>query len=189
MEELKQRVLAEGRLLSGDIVRVDRFLNHQVDVALLERIGNHMAGLFRDEGVTRVLTVEASGIAPALFAARALGVPLVYAKKYRPGHLSDDAYSAELYSYTKRQEHTVRVSKACLFPGDRVLIVDDFLAQGMSCLALLEIAAEAGAEVAGIAVAVEKGFQDGGKKLRERGVRVEPLCCIDRIEDGKLYLR
>ena len=188
MEELKKRILKEAEVGEGDIIRVDMFLNHCMDVALLERIGKQLARRFKGERVTKVLTVEASGIAVACFTALALGVPAVYAKKFQTGYIDPDVYSAEVHSFSMEKSYTIRVSRRYLDPDDRVLLVDDILASGQAILGLLEIVSRSGAEVAGVGVAIEKGAKDGGEVLRRMGLRVEHLVKVERIEDGHIVL-
>ncbi len=189
MEELKKRILKEAEVGEGDIIRVDMFLNHCMDVALLERIGKALAKRFKGERVEKVLTVEASGIAVACFTALALGVPAVYAKKFQTGYIDPDVYAAEVHSFSMEKSYTIRVSRRYLEPDDRVLLVDDILASGQAILGLLEIVSRAGAEAVGVGVAIEKATKDGGEVLRRMGLRVESLVEVERIEDGRIILR
>ncbi len=188
MEELKKRILKEAEVGEGDIIRVDMFLNHCMDVALLERIGKALAKRFKGERVDKVLTVEASGIAVACFTALALGVPAVYAKKFQTGYIDPDVYAAEVHSFSMEKSYTIRVSRRYLEPDDRVLLVDDILASGQAILGLLEIVSRAGAEAVGVGVAIEKATNDGGEVLRRMGLRVESLVKVERIEDGHIIL-
>ncbi|HJC41127.1 MAG TPA: xanthine phosphoribosyltransferase [Candidatus Intestinimonas pullistercoris] len=188
MEELKKRILKEAEVGEGDIIRVDMFLNHCMDVALLERIGKALAKRFKGERVDKVLTVEASGIAVACFTALALGVPAVYAKKFQTGYIDPDVYAAEVHSFSMEKSYTIRVSRRYLEPDDRVLLVDDILASGQAILGLLEIVSRAGAEAVGVGVAIEKATKDGGEVLRRMGLRVESLVKVERIEDGHIIL-
>ena len=188
MEELKKRILKEAEVGEGDIIRVDLFLNHCMDVALLERIGKALAKRFKGERVDKVLTVEASGIAVACFTALALGVPAVYAKKFQTGYIDPDVYAAEVHSFSMEKSYTIRVSRRYLEPDDRVLLVDDILASGQAILGLLEIVSRAGAEAVGVGVAIEKATKDGGEVLRRMGLRVESLVKVERIEDGHIIL-
>lgn len=188
MEELKKRILKEAEVGEGDIIRVDMFLNHCMDVALLERIGKALAKRFKGERVDKVLTVEASGIAVACFTALALGVPAVYAKKFQTGYIDPDVYAAEVHSFSMEKSYTIRVSRRYLEPDDRVLLVDDILASGQAILGLLEIVSRAGAEAVGVGVAIEKATKDGGEVLRRMGLRVESLVEVERIEDGRIIL-
>ena len=186
MEELKKRIFKEAEVGEGDIIRVDMFLNHCMDVALLERIGKALAKRFKGERVDKVLTVEASGIAVACFTALALGVPAVYAKKFQTGYIDPDVYAAEVHSFSMEKSYTIRVSRRYLEPDDRVLLVDDILASGQAILGLLEIVSRAGAEAVGVGVAIEKATKDGGEVLRRMGLRVESLVKVERIEDGHI---
>ena len=188
MEELKRRILNEAVVGEGDIIHVDMFLNHCMDVALLERIGKALAKRFKGERVDKVLTVEASGIAVACFTALALGVPAVYAKKFQTGYIDPDVYAAEVHSFSMEKSYTIRVSRRYLEPDDRVLLVDDILASGQAILGLLEIVSRAGAEAVGVGVAIEKATKDGGEVLRRMGLRVESLVKVERIEDGHIIL-
>lgn len=188
MEELKKRIFKEAEVGEGDIIRVDMFLNHCMDVALLERIGKALAKRFKGERVDKVLTVEASGIAVACFTALALGVPAVYAKKFQTGYIDPDVYAAEVHSFSMEKSYTIRVSRRYLEPDDRVLLVDDILASGQAILGLLEIVSRAGAEAVGVGVAIEKATKDGGEVLRRMGLRVESLVKVERIEDGHIIL-
>ncbi len=188
MEELKKRIFKEAEVGEGDIIRVDMFLNHCMDVALLERIGKALAKRFKGERVDKVLTVEASGIAVACFTALALGVPAVYAKKFQTGYIDPDVYAAEVHSFSMEKSYTIRVSRRYLEPDDRVLLVDDILASGQAILGLLEIVSRAGAEAVGVGVAIEKATKDGGEVLRRMGLRVESLVKVERIEDGRIIL-
>ena len=188
MEELKRRILKEAEVGEGDIIRVDMFLNHCMDVSLLEEIGKQLGRRFKGERISKVLTVEASGIPVACFTALALGVPAVYAKKFQTGYIDPDVYSAEVHSFSMEKSYTIRVSRRYLEPDDRVLLVDDILASGQAILGLLEIVSRAGAEVAGVGVALEKATKDGGEVLRRMGIRVESLARVERIEDGRIVL-
>ncbi|KZE93045.1 xanthine phosphoribosyltransferase [Geobacillus stearothermophilus] len=184
MRELLEKIAAEGEVLAGGVLKVDRFLNHQVDPHLMKRIGEEFAAKFHCERPTKVLTLESSGISPALMAAYELGVPLVVARKRRPVTMADDVYRAEVYSFTKQETNEIVVSRSLLNSGDRVLIIDDFLANGQAALGMTEIVQQAGAVVAGIGIVIEKAFQDGGRLLRARGFRVVSLACIASLDGG-----
>ena len=188
MEELRKRILKDAEVGSGDIIRVDMFLNHCMDVALLERAGKALAKRFRGEKITKVLTVESSGIAVACFTALHLGVPAIYAKKFQTGYIDPEVYTAEVHSFSMEKSYTIRVSKRYLDEDDRVLLVDDILASGQAMLGLLEIVSKAGAEVAGVGAAIEKATKDGGEVLRRMGIRVESLAVVSRVEDGHILL-
>ena len=189
MKELEDRILADGVVKAGGVLKVDAFLNHQCDVALFDRMGAEWARLFAGERVDKILTIEASGIGIACVAARHFGnVPVVFAKKAASINLDGDVYATTIYSFTKQKEFPVIVGKRFLVPGERVLILDDFLANGCALEGLVELCQAAGVEVAGIGIAIEKAFQGGGDKLRERGYRVESLARIahmDVAEDGE----
>lgn len=184
MRELLEKIAAEGEVLAGGVLKVDRFLNHQVDPHLMKRIGEEFAAKFHCERPTKVLTLESSGISPALMAAYELGVPLVVARKRRPVTMADDVYRAEVYSFTKQETNEIVVSRSLLNSGDRVLIIDDFLANGQAALGMTEIVQQASAIVAGIGIVIEKAFQDGGRLLRARGFRVVSLACIASLDGG-----
>jgi len=189
MDKLKERILCDGVAVGTEILKVDSFLNHQIDVALLEEIGAEFRRRFSDVAgrVDKILTVEASGIAVAAFAARSFDdVPVVFAKKAQPSTMDDEYFFSEIMSFTKRQMTAIRIAKKFLAAGDRCLVIDDFLAHGQAALGLLHIARQAGAEVLGAGFVIEKGFQGGGAKLREKGVRVESLAVVREIKDGQI---
>ena len=186
MEQLKQRIREQGSVLSEQILKVDAFLNHQVDPLLMQQIGREFARRFCGLGIDKVLTLEASGIAPALMTALELGVPLVFARKHRSLTLTDNLLTAQVYSFTKRVENTVAVSASHLAAGERVLVVDDFLANGQAALGLASIVQQAGAHLAGIGIVIEKSFQSGRKALEERGYRVESLARIASLAGGQV---
>ena len=188
MKELKQRILQEANVGEGDIIHVDMFLNHCMDMELMERMGNELAKRFRGEKITKVLTVESSGIALACFVGRALRVPVIYAKKFQTGYIDPNVYSAETHSFSFEKSYTIRVSKKYLDRDDSVLLVDDILSNGQAALSLLELVSKSGAEVAGMAVAIEKQMREGGSVLRRMGVRVEALAVVERIEGERIIL-
>ncbi len=178
MKLLEERICKDGRILPGDVLKVDSFLNHQIDVALLSECGAEWHRLFKDEGITRILTIEASGIGIACIAAQHFGVPVVFAKKTKSLNLSHNCYSTKVYSYTKGVTYDVMVSKKYIKEGDKVLIIDDFLANGSALRGLIDIAEQAGATVAGIGIAIEKAYQGGGDEIRAAGYRIESLAKI-----------
>ncbi|AEH47697.1 xanthine phosphoribosyltransferase [Parageobacillus thermoglucosidasius] len=186
MRELMKKIVEEGKVLSEHVLKVDRFLNHQVDPQLMKKIGETFANAFRHEGITKVLTIESSGISPALMTAYELGVPLLVARKRKPVTLSEDVYTAKVYSFTKQEETEIFVSQSLLRRQDHVLIIDDFLANGQAALGLTNIVQQSGASVAGIGIVIEKAFQDGGQLLRSRGFRVMSLARIASMRDGKV---
>lgn len=183
MQALENKILAEGRICKGGVLKVGTFLNQQLDVKFLFEIGEHIASLYKDSGVTRVLTIEASGIAIAVPAAYYLGVNVSFVKKSRSSNMSDDCYSSKGHSFTHGDDYNAVISKEFILPGDRVLIVDDFLAEGNAVNAMVDIVKQAGATVVGCAIAIEKAFQGGGDKLRAQGYRVESLALIECMTD------
>ncbi|MBC7258607.1 MAG: xanthine phosphoribosyltransferase [Chloroflexi bacterium] len=186
MESLKARILAEGRNMGRGILKVDSFVNHQVDAALMYQAGQALARRFVDQGVTKVLTAEISGIAPALMTALALGVPIVYARKTKPITMPEQIYVRTAPSHTKGHEVALMVSPEFLGPGDRVLIVDDFLATGKTIDALVQIVRDAGAELVGIGAVIEKTFEGGRAVLERYGVPIYALVTITSMENGKI---
>ena len=186
MQELCDRIAAEGEVIDSQILKVDSFLNHQIDPQFVMLMGQEIASRFAGEGVTRVLTVEASGIAVAMAAALALNVPLVFAKKSRASTQTEAVYTADVYSFTRKEAVHVNVSARYLGKDDVVLIVDDFLAHGEAMNGLVAIVQQAGAKLAGAGIVIEKRFQGGGDSLRARGVRIESLAAIISMEPGKI---
>lgn len=190
MQVLHERIRRDGRVLPGDVLAVGSFLNHQLDAALLDELGAEFYRRFDGAGVQRILTVEASGIALACFAARHFRVPAVFAKKARSSNLPAGVYSAPVHSYTHSTEYQVHVAREFLPAGERVLIIDDFLAHGAALDGLARIVEKAGCTLAGAGIAIEKGFQGGGDRLRSGGVRVESLAIVDAMEpDGSIRFR
>ena len=182
MNFLEERILRDGIVKEGNVLKVDSFLNHQMDAALIDEIGLELYRRFSDRGITRVLTIEASGIALGYAAARAFNVPFVFAKKSKSVNIDGDVYAAEVESFTHKCTNRVIVSKRFIQPGDRVLIVDDFLANGCALQGLISIVEAAGATVAGIGIAIEKGFQEGGEKIRGMGYRLESLAIVEAMD-------
>ena len=179
MKELEDRIRQDGIVREGNVLKVDTFLNHQCDVALYEKMGAEWARLFAGKKVDKILTIEASGIGIACVAATHFGnVPVVFARKTESINLDGDQYRTKIRSYTKKREYNVIVAKRFLKSGEHVLVIDDFLAMGCALNGLLEICGEAGAIVEGIGIAIEKGFQPGGKSLRERGYQLESLAIV-----------
>lgn len=188
MKLLEDRILSDGELKEGGIVKVDSFLNHQVDVALLEEIGKEFARLFKGKNITKIMTVEASGIGIAAIVARYFNyVPVVFAKKTQSKNLDEDVYCAPVMSFTHGKEYIVRVSKKYISPDDRILLIDDFLANGKALLGLIDIVNQAGATVEGAGICVEKVFQRGGKTIREMGIEVHSLAMIDLDSKGQMF--
>ncbi|MBS4750139.1 xanthine phosphoribosyltransferase [Carnobacteriaceae bacterium zg-ZUI78] len=187
MELLKQMVLKYGKVYPNNVLKVDSFVNHQIDAPLMKQAGDTFFEHFKETGVTKVLTIEASGIAPAIMTALSFGVPMVFAKKTLPTTLTKDTlYSTEIYSYTKNMTSKVILSKEYLSKGDKVLIIDDFLANGGAVLGLDDIVKQAGAETVGVGILIEKAFQDGRQKLEEVGFDVYSLCRIASLEDESI---
>jgi xanthine phosphoribosyltransferase len=186
MDNLKKKIKQEGIALSDSVLKVDTFLNHQVDPHLMKEIGEVFANRFANLGVTKVVTLESSGIAPAVFTALTLNVPLIFSRKKKSLTLNEDLLTAVVYSYTKQESNTISISSKFLSEQDHVLLIDDFLANGQAAEGLLEVVAKAGATTAGIGILIEKAFQDGGKRLREKGYRVESLAMISELEAGKV---
>lgn len=185
MELLKQRILQDGHATEDDVLKVDSFLNHQMDIALLNEIGEEFHRRFEGEPITKILTIEASGIGIAAIAAQHFGnVPVVFAKKTKSRNLDGALYTAQVKSFTKGIVYDIQVSQKFLGPDDCVLILDDFLAKGQALRGLLKIVEASGAKLAGCGIVIEKGFQEGGRLLREQGIRVESLAIVSSISNG-----
>lgn len=189
MKELEEKILSEGVVLPGEILKVGSFLNQQIDVSFLMKMGAEVARLYEGEEITKVLTIEASGIAFAYAIAANLGVPMAFAKKHSTANVSGELYTALVHSYTHNQDNNIVISKEYLLPTDKVLIADDFLAVGGALGGLLSIVEQAKASLVGCAIAIEKGFQKGGDRLREKGIRVESLAIIESMSDDSLTFR
>lgn len=183
MKRIEELILERGEIRPGNILKVDSFLNHQIDVDVLNEIAQEFYEHFKDRGITRILTIEASGIAIAVAVAMRLKVPVVFAKKSESLNLDDDRFTTKVFSFTKQKEYNVQLSKRYLHPGDNVLIVDDFLALGAAARGLVDLVHQAQADVCGLGIVIEKAFQDGGKKLREEGFDVYSLAMIERFND------
>ncbi len=186
---LEQRILTEGQILPGEVLKVGSFLNQQIDTKLLKDMGEEIARLFSSNNVTKVLTIESSGIALAYSAAVALGVPMVFAKKHKSSNLAGNILTSKVFSYTHQQTYDIMVSGDYINNDDTILIVDDFLAMGNALNGLIDIIGQGGAKLAGCAIAIEKGFQGGGDALRAKGIRVESLAIIDKMTDDSLEFR
>ena len=182
MNFLEQRIIRDGIVKPGNVLKVDSFLNHQMDIALLDEIGREFRRRFTDKKITKVLTIEASGIAIAYPVAREFGVPMVFAKKSKSINIDGDMYVAEVESFTHKKVNQVIVSKRFLSPEDHVLIIDDFLANGCALQGLISIVESAGATVEGLGIAIEKGFQDGGYRLRNLGYQLESLAIVEAMD-------
>ena len=191
MNFLEERIVKDGIVKAGNVLKVDSFLNHQMDVALLDEIGQEFHRRFSDKKVTKVLTIEASGIAIAYAVARCFGVPMVFAKKAKSVNIDGDMYTAEVESFTHKNKNQVIVSKRYLSADDHVLIVDDFLANGCALQGLISISKAAGATVEGIGIVIEKGFQTGGRSIRNMGYHLESLAIVDAMNDetGEIVFR
>ena len=182
MKLLQERIVKDGQIEAGNILKVDSFLNHQIDVSLLEEIGKEFHRQFAGQTVNKILTIEASGIAIACIAARYFQVPVVFAKKTRSLNIAGDVYTAKVESFTHKNTNDIIVSKKFLSPGDRILIVDDFLANGKAILGLAKLVEQAGATLVGAGVVIEKGFQDGGKRIREAGIDLRSLAIVEEMD-------
>ena len=189
MQQLKERILREGRVLPGNIIKVDGFLNHRVDTALMGAIADEFAKYFDVKNITMVLTAEASGIALATICAERYGVPMVFAKKAKSDNIEGGLYQSDIFSYTYKKKVTLLVSQDWIHASDRVLIIDDFMAKGYAMRGLIDIVNKAGATLAGIGVAVEKGFQDGGDSLRREGYPIRSLAIIDEADEHHIRFR
>lgn len=186
MELLKKRIVQDGNTIGNDVVKVDMFLNHQIDVELLNEIGKEFRKRFPSDKITKIVTIEASGIGIACIVAQYFGVPVIFAKKGANRNVGDNLYKADVFSFTKGTTTTIGISKDYLSKDDHVLIVDDFMANGKAVHGLLNILNQAEATVEGIGIVIEKGFQPGGDSLRSLGYRVESLAVIKSIDDGKI---
>ena len=186
MNELKEKIEQYGTVLPGNVLKVDAFLNHQVDPELMLHIGQEFAKRFANEGITKIWTVESSGIAPAVLTGLAMKVPVIFARKHKSLTLNNDMYTADVYSYTKKTTNRISISKKYVDANDKILMIDDFLANGQAVEGMLEIADQAGVDVAGAGIVIEKSFQPGANELKDRGVRVEALARIKSLENGKV---
>jgi xanthine phosphoribosyltransferase len=187
MELLKNRICHSGRVIGNDILKVDSFLNHQMDVQLFQEIGKEFKRRFADQKITKILTVEASGIGIACITAQYFDcVPVVFAKKFTAKNLDTEVYESKVYSFTKAAHYMIRVDKHYLDSGDNVLIIDDFLANGKAVLGLLDISRQAGAKIAGVGIVIEKSFQDGRNVVLKENVRLESLARISSLREGKI---
>ncbi|ENU61579.1 MULTISPECIES: xanthine phosphoribosyltransferase [Acinetobacter] len=184
MHALEQKILAEGIVLSEEVLKVDSFLNHQIDPVMMQLIGQEFARLFKDAGITKIITIEASGIAPAVMAGLELGVPVIFARKYQSLTLKDDLYRSKVFSFTKQTESTIAISNKHISSTDKVLVIDDFLANGQAALGLADLIHQANAEVVGIGIVIEKSFQPGRDLLLEKGYRVESLARVKSLTNG-----
>lgn len=189
MKLLEERIKKDGIVKPGNVLKVDNFLNHQMDIALFNEMGKEFKRLFADCKVNKILTIEASGIGIACIVAQYFDVPVVFAKKAQSINIDGDVYSTKIQSFTHQRVYDVIVSKKYLNPEDYILIIDDFLANGCALEGLIDLVQSAGATVEGIGIAIEKGFQQGGKLIRDRGIRLESLAIVDSMEGGELVFR
>lgn len=188
MKALKERILRDGKCLEGGILKVDNFINHQMDPILMKSIGVEFVRRFASDRIDKVITVEASGIAPAIMVGYLLELPVVFAKKKKPSTM-DNMLVTSVYSFTKNRSYDVCVSKDFLCKGDRVLFIDDFLANGNAAKGILDLVQQAGAEVVGMGFIIEKSFQHGGDMLRGMGIKVESLAIIDSLDNCQIKIR
>lgn len=187
MQLLKERIVKDGVAIGTEIVKVDSFLNHQIDVLLVDKIGEEFYARFKDQKIDKILTIEASGIAVACSAARLFGVPVIFAKKSEPSTMVDGTYQTEVKSFTKNKSSRICVSKNYISAGEKILIIDDFLAHGEALTGLADLVGQAGAITVGAGIVIEKQFQGGGDQLRQAGLQIESLAKITAIKDGVIY--
>lgn len=186
MRLLEEKISSDGKVLSEHVLKVDSFLNHQIDPQLMLEIGKEFARIFADDGITKIVTIESSGIAPAVMAGLYMNVPVIFARKRKSLTLVDDLITASVYSFTKNETNEISVSNKYMNENDRVLIIDDFLANGEAALGLVKIVQQSGAEVAGIGIVIEKSFQHGAQKLKDLGLRVESLARVASLSNGEV---
>jgi xanthine phosphoribosyltransferase len=186
VELLKEKIRRNGVVLSDRVLKVDGFLNHQIDPLLMQQIGREFATRFRDAGVTKIVTIEASGIAPAVMAGLELGVPVIFARKHQSLTMTENLLTASVYSFTKQVESTIAISTTHLTSADRVLIIDDFLANGKAAKGLIAIIEQAGASIAGLGIVIEKSFQAGREEIERMGLRVESLARVKSLAGGQV---
>ena len=184
MYALEQKILSEGIVLSDEVLKVDAFLNHQIDPVMMQLIGKEFAARFKDAGITKIITIEASGIAPAIMAGLELGVPVIFARKYQSLTLKDDLYRSKVFSFTTQTESTIAISNKHISSADKALVIDDFLANGQAALGLIDLIHQAKAEVVGVGIVIEKSFQPGRDILLEKGYRVESLARVKSLANG-----
>ena len=189
MELLKQRILKDGVIKPGNVLKVDNFLNHQMDIALINEIGKEFKRRFADCPITKILTIEASGIGIAAITAQYFDVPMIFAKKAQSINLDGEMLTTRVESFTHKRVYDVILAKKFLSPDDHVLLIDDFLANGCALMGLIDLVNGAGATIEGAGIVIEKGFQDGGKKIRDMGIRLESLAIVDSMSDNSLTFR
>ncbi len=188
MEELKQRIMKDGQVLSDSILKVDSFLNHQIDPLLMHKIGQEFAYRFKDEIITKILTVESSGIAVALMTGLELNVPVIFAKKKKATTMGKETYTGKVYSFTRKESVNITVAKKYLSSEDKILIIDDFLATGEAAQGMLQIVEQSGAEIVGVGIVIEKAFQKGGNLLKQKGIKLETLVQINNLSQGQVEM-
>ncbi|MCG1029713.1 xanthine phosphoribosyltransferase [Virgibacillus halodenitrificans] len=186
MELLKQKIVNEGKALSDTVLKVDRFLNHQIDPQLMQEIGKEFATLFQTSGITKILTLESSGIAPSVMTGLQMDVPVIFARKRKSLTLVENLYSANVYSFTKQETSEISISSDFITSEDMVLVIDDFLANGQAALGLIDLVKQAGAKIAGVGIVIEKAFQEGGSLIEEQGIRMESLAKIASLSKGNV---
>lgn len=190
METLKNKILSEGTIIGSEILKVDSFLNHQIDINLFNEIGQEFKERFANQQITKILTVEASGIGIACIVAQHFGnIPVVFAKKHEATNMDSETYESDVYSFTKNKTYKVRASKKYVNSEDKILIIDDFLANGNAAMGLVEIVRQAGAEIIGVGIVIEKAFQDGRSRIEKEGIVVESLAIVESIKDGKVVFK
>ena len=189
MRLLEERILKDGQVFPGNILKVDSFLNHQIDVELLAEMGKEIRRIYDGCGVNKILTIEASGIGIACIAAQFFSCPVLFAKKMKTKNIAASVYKTQVRSFTHGTEYDVIVSTDFIGEGDKVLIVDDFLAEGNALLGLIDLCRQAGAEVVGCAIAIEKGFQEGRRRVEAKGVRVESLAFVESMSDNSVTFK
>lgn len=189
MDKLKQMILDKGEVREGNVLKVDNFLNHQIESQFIYEVGEEFYRLFKDEGINKIVTIEVSGIAVAVMASLFFKVPVVFAKKTESLNLDKDIYKSKVFSYSKRKEYNIMISQRYLNKDDKILIIDDFLAVGNAMTGLIDVCQQGGAEVKGIGIVIEKGFQEGGQLLRSQGYNLKSLAIVDDMSDGKIVFR
>jgi xanthine phosphoribosyltransferase len=186
MRLLEEKIKTDGRVISEDVLKVDSFLNHQVDPSLMNEIGKEFAAIFSNEEITKIVTIESSGIAPSVMAGLHMNVPVIFARKRKSLTLYEGLLSASVHSFTKNETNDISISKKYLNENDKILIIDDFLANGQAALGLVDLVQQANAKVVGIGIVIEKSFQPGAQKLKELGLRVESLARIESLSNGEV---
>ncbi|APB31538.1 xanthine phosphoribosyltransferase [Vagococcus teuberi] len=186
MDALKQMILKQGKVLDENILKVDSFLTHQIDPKLMDKIGRHVANTYKNKGVTKIVTIESSGIAPAAFIGLHMDLPVVFARKQKSLTMNSELLMSEVYSFTKQVTNTIAISNKYLQEGDNVLVVDDFLANGQAALGLIELCKQAGASIEAISIVIEKSFQEGRKLLEDKGYKVDSLARVGSLKNNQI---